>query len=109
MAGSAGIGEGERPYRLLCAGEPGVEKEERREDGVGSGGGGNIAAVVMGVLATDVAGVSGPGAVTDGSSSSLAGGSSDVVLVSTDSASLTFERRREIRGRCEGVCEGVRE
>lgn len=58
------MGEGLRPYRPGCAGDPGADRLERREDAATdlstalSSGGGNIAALVMGVLATDVEGVS---------------------------------------------------
>jgi hypothetical protein len=57
MAGSAGIGDGDRPYRLECAGEPGALTDDRRDEAAFSMGGGNMAAVVIGVLATDVDGV----------------------------------------------------
>ena len=53
------MGDGERPYRTNVDGEPGAFeplKEDRRDDGLSMGGGGNIADEE---LATDVAGVSG--------------------------------------------------
>lgn len=60
IAGSGGIGEGERPYRPKLEGELGALdplKEERLDDGLSIGGGGNMDS--EGVLATEVAGVSG--------------------------------------------------
>jgi hypothetical protein len=57
MAGSAGIGDGERPYRPVGAGEPGALIDERREDAAISIEGGNMVAVVTGVLATEAEGV----------------------------------------------------
>lgn len=59
IAGSGGIGEGDRPYRENVDGEPGAFeplKDDRREDGLSIGGGGNIADEE---LATEVAGVKG--------------------------------------------------
>jgi hypothetical protein len=75
IAGSGGMGDGERPYRTNVDGEPGALeplKDERRDDGLSMGGGGNIADEE---LATDVAGVKGvislPCADTDVSSFSF--------------------------------------
>ena len=50
MAGSAGIGDGERPYRVLVAGEFGAFElnEERREDDFSTEGGGNMEDGVLG-------------------------------------------------------------
>jgi hypothetical protein len=53
------MGEGDRPYRENVDGEPGAFeplKDDRRDDGLSMGGGGNIADEE---LATDVAGVKG--------------------------------------------------
>ena len=60
IAGKAGMGDGERPNRVNCEGELGAFeplKDDRLEEGLSMGGGGNMAA--DGVLATDVTGVSG--------------------------------------------------
>lgn len=86
MAGSGGIGEGERPYRLYVVGEPGALdplNEERLDDGLSTEGGGNI----EDVLATDVAGVKGASL----SSLSLVGYS-----LATESASLVIDWLRNI-------------
>lgn len=98
MAGKAGIGEGDRAYRLLMlnAGEDGAldpEKDDRLEDGcfsLSTGGGGNMeedaaaAEEKEGVDATDVAGVNGPAVEKRAHSSFSFEGRS----ITTDSASL---------------------
>lgn len=89
IAGRAGIGDGERPYLLKVEGELGAFdplNDERREEGLSMGGGGNIDA--DGVLATDVAGVN--GASPTSSFKSIA-----------DSASLAVDSLRNILGRLE--------
>ena len=57
IAGSAGIGDGERAYRVWVAGDPGAFElnDDRREEGRSIDGGGNM--VVEGVLGTDGIGV----------------------------------------------------
>ena len=98
IAGSAGIGEGDRPYLPNVDGEPGAFeplKDDLLEDGLSIGGGGNIE--VDGVLATEVAGVKGVVSLFDpeveGRSSFSRG-----ISLATDSASLTVDSRRNIRG-----------
>lgn len=63
IAGSAGIGDGERAYRVYVAGDPGAFEllnDERLDDGLSTGGGGNMD--VDGVLGTDGVGVRSAGA-----------------------------------------------
>lgn len=58
IAGKAGMGEGDRPYREWFAGELGAFdplKEDLRDEGLSMMGGGNI--VVDGVLGTEAVGV----------------------------------------------------
>jgi hypothetical protein len=110
MAGSAGIGDGDRPYRLECAGEPGALTDDRRDEAAFSTGGGNIVALVMGVVATEVAGVEicgtwldappNPNPARDAKSSRVC----SLKLVAIDSVSLAVDKRRAMWGRPrEGV------
>lgn len=100
MAGRAGIGEGDRPYLVKLAGEPGAldPLNEDRLDDVLSIGGGNME--VDGVLATDAVGVSSapPCWLPDpeATASSLR---RSLTLVITDSVSLAFDSLRNGRGR----------
>jgi hypothetical protein len=105
MAGRAGIGEGDRPYLLYWDGELGALeplKDDRLEEGLSRGGGGNID--VDGVLATEVAGVNGaamllllvPGAEDKTSSLSLC---CSLTPVTTDSDSLVVDSWRKGLGR----------
>lgn len=102
MAGSAGIGEGDRPKRPKCEGELGALeplKEDRLDEDFSMGGGGNIDA--DGVLATEVAGVRGAAVLLlcrwlpDGISSA----SRSLTVVPTDSVSLAVDSLRNILGR----------
>lgn len=106
MAGNAGIGDGERPYRAKFAGELGalepLKDDRLDEDCLSIGGGGNI----DDELATEVAGVSGmptgegEGAIMDGVVAEVSSRCNcSLTLVMTDSASLALDSLWNIRGR----------
>jgi hypothetical protein len=104
IAGNAGIGEGERPYRLNWDGELGALeplKDDRLEEGLSMGGGGNMD---DGVLATDVTGVNGAamllalGPEPEAKASSLSLWCS-LTLVTMDSVSLAVDSLRKGLGR----------